>query len=74
MFAINSSRERLGSKIDDTLPGSNKGTPVNEGPLMGCDRLVMLLINSSDMSAALAAGTDHPRARPWPAAAAPRGH
>lgn len=57
MFAINSSRESLGSKIDDTLPESNKGTPVNEGPLMGFDRLVMLLINSSDMSAAVAAGT-----------------
>lgn len=60
MFAISSSRESHGSKIDDTLPESNKRTPENEGPLMGFDRVVMLLINSSDMSAAVAAGTAPP--------------
>lgn len=56
VFAINSSRESHGSKIDDTLPESNKRSPVHEGPLMGLDRVVILLINSSDMSAA---GTTH---------------
>lgn len=60
VFAISSSREQHGSKIDDPLPESNKRTPENEGPLMGFDRLVMLLINSSDMSAAEAAGTAPP--------------
>lgn len=66
MFAINSSRELHGSKIDDTLPESNKRTPVHEGPLMGLDRVVILLINSSDVSVAVAAGTP-PRSptKPW---------
>lgn len=66
MFAINSSREQHGSKIDDTLPESNKRTPVHEGPLMGLDRVVILLINSSDMSAAVAAGTTpYSPTKPW---------
>lgn len=72
VFAINSSREQHGSKIDDTLPKSNKRTPVHEGPLMELDRVVILLINSSDMSAVEAAGNAR-RSPTEPRAGSPTG-
>lgn len=50
MFAINNSREQSAGKIDDPFPESNKRSTARESLLMGPDRLVILLINATDMS------------------------
>lgn len=65
VFAINNSREQSADKIDDPFPESNKRSTARESRLMGPDRLVILLINATDMSAVAAVQpeVDPPRHR-----------
>lgn len=63
MSSISSSRESAAGKIDDALPESSKRSPARVSLLMGPDRLVIRLINATEMSAAAAGARSDPSRR-----------